>query len=417
MKFIIKGGHHLKGDVTISGMKNAATPIIAATLLTQEECIIKNVPRITDVEKMLGILQSLGAKASWDDEHTVRICCNNVDIRALDVKAVKSMRSSVLLIGPLLARFREAELPEPGGCILGNRSLDDHITALRMLGVTVEVHEGVYRFSAASLQGGLTYTNFSVTATENALMAAALTAQLTTIRLAASEPHVQDLCAILQKLGVDIQGIGTNTLTIRSTSPLRGAEHTLIPDQIEIGTFAVAAALTHGQLRIAPVVPEHLDVILLTLQRIGVPWSLHGNVLEVQHSSSALRAFRLQTLPSPGFPTDLQAPFGVLATQCTGTSLIHDPMYEGRMGYIAELIKMGANAIVADPHRVVVTGPTPLYGQEIKGLDIRAGATMVIAGLVAQGETVVHEAEKIDRGYERIEEKLRGLGADIQRVE
>jgi len=217
-------------------------------------------------------------------------------------------------------------------------------------------------------------------------------------------------------MGAKINGLGTHTLVIDGVETLHGTNHILIPDQIEAGTFAVAAAVTRGEVTIENIIPEHLEIILLNLERAGVKYELGENWLKIKPSTS-LRAFRLQTLPYPGFPTDLQAPFGVLATQCTGTSLIQDPMYEGRLGYVQELIKMGANAIVADPHRVIITGPTPLYGQEIKSFDLRAGATLIIAGLVAQGQTIINEAEVVDRGYEKIEERLSNLGARIKRVE
>jgi UDP-N-acetylglucosamine 1-carboxyvinyltransferase len=417
MRFIIHGGKHLSGKVQISGMKNAATPIIAATLLTKEECVLKNVPRITDVLRLLDILKSLGAKVEWEGEHTVKICCKDVDLKTLDKKLVQTMRSSALLLGPLLARFHNVEMPEPGGCIIGNRPLDTHVLALQALGVKVELGNGAYAFSTKGMQGGeVVLQEFSVTATENVLMASSLTPKKTVIKLAATEPHVQDLCLFLQRLGVKISTLASHTLEIQGTPQLSGACHSIIPDQVEIGTLASLAALTHGEIALSPIVPEHLDIILLKLKNIGVRFSIKDNTLLVQHSPRLLKAFRLQTFPYPGFPTDLQAPFGVLATQCNGTSLIQDPMYEGRLGYISELQKMGANAIIADPHRVIISGPTPLYGTEVKSLDLRAGATMIIAGLVAQGETIINNAEIIDRGYEKIEEKLKGVGADIQRV-
>jgi UDP-N-acetylglucosamine 1-carboxyvinyltransferase len=246
-------------------------------------------------------------------------------------------------------------------------------------------------------------------------MAASLAQGRTEVRLAAAEPHVQDLIKFLNNMGAKISGAGTHNLTVDGVNDLHGAHHILIPDQIEIGTLAVAAAVSRGEVTIENVVPGHLDIILLKLREAGVNLEVGDDFLKIKPSAD-LRAFRLQTLPHPGFPTDLQAPFGVLATQCNGTTLIQDPMFEGRMGYISELVKMGANAIVADPHRVVVTGPTPLYGQEIKSFDLRAGATLIIAGLIASGETIINEAEIVDRGYEAVEQKLSALGADIKRI-
>lgn len=415
-KFVIQGGKPLNGKIRAGGMKNAATPIIAAALLTSEECIIDNVPKILDVMRMLDILKSLGAKVEWSGEHEVKVCAKDVDIKSLDEKTVKSMRSSILFLGPLLARFKQVSIPEPGGCIIGNRPPDTHFYALEKIGARVRKENGHYRLETDNLVGSIVILpEFSVTATENLLMAASLAQGRTEVRLAAAEPHVQDLIKFLNSMGAKISGAGTHNLIIDGVEKLRGARHTLIPDQIEIGTLAVAAAVSRGEVTIENVVPAHLDIILLKLREAGVNLETGDNFLKIKPSAD-LRAFRLQTLPHPGFPTDLQAPFGVLATQCDGTTLIADPMFEGRLGYIGELVKMGANAIVADPHRVVVTGPTPLYGQEIKSFDLRAGATLIIAGLIASGETIINEAEIVDRGYEEIEKRLAGLGADIKRI-
>ncbi len=409
----IRGGFPLDGEIRVGGMKNAATPIIAATLLIPEPCVIRNVPRLSDVERMLDILRALGAEVAWTDEHELTIDAANADIGALDEKAMKSMRSSILFMGPLLARFREVRTSEPGGCIIGNRPIDTHLAALQALGATVGNEGGLYTLTTRGLVGGeITLPEFSVTATENAMMAAVTAKGRTTIKLAAAEPHVQDLATFLVAAGARIQGAGTHTIVIDGVERLRGATHEIIPDQIEAGTFAVLGALTKGTLRVAGVRRDHLDIILLTLRRAGVRFDMDGDAIVLPPQSS-LAAFRLQTMPYPGFPTDLQAPFGVLATQCVGTSLIHDPLFDGRFGYVSELVKMGANATVSDPHRVLVTGPTPLYGKEIRGLDLRAGATLVIAGLVAQAETVLHGAEVIDRGYEALARRLAAVGADI----
>lgn len=416
-KFVIEGGYPLSGTIKVAGMKNAATPIIAATLLTKEECIIDNLPRISDVLKMLEIIESLGGKVRWQGEHQVVISTSDIEPSSIDEKAVACMRSSILLLGPLLARFRNVKLPEPGGCIIGNRPIDTHLYALGKLGADISRENGHYNLKADNLRGNtIILPEFSVTATENTLMAASLVPGRTIIKLAAAEPHVQDLIKFLNNMGAKISGSGTHTLVIDGVKSLHGASHSVIPDQIEAGTFAVAAAVTRGEVTIENIIPEHLEIILLSLDKAGVKYELGENWLKIKPAAS-LQAFRLQTFPYPGFPTDLQAPFGVLATQCTGTSLIQDPMYEGRLGYVQELIKMGANAIVADPHRVIITGPTPLYGQEIKSFDLRAGATLIIAGLIAEGETVINEAEIVDRGYERIEERLSNLGARIKRVE
>lgn len=416
-RFIIEGGQELKGEIEVKGMKNAATPILASTLLISDTCILENVPLIADFLNLIEILKSLGSKIEFIEEHTVKINNQSVNLKSLDKELIKKMRSSILLMGPLLARFGQVEIPEPGGCIIGNRPIDSHLYALEKLGAQIEKEKNFYGLRTKGLIGKeIVMPEFSVTATENAIMAAVLAKGKTIIKIAAAEPHVQDLCNFLNKAGAKIGGIGTHTLEIEGVKKLKGVEYRIIPDQIEAGTLAVIGALNRGEMMIKNIVPEHLDIILLKLRQIGVNFELKENSLKIYHTTK-LKAFNLQTLPYPGFPTDLQAPFGVLATQCQGTSLIKDPMYEGRLGYIQELTKMGANAIIADPHRVIITGPTPLYGQEIKTPDLRAGATLIIAGLIAHGQTIINQAEIIDRGYEKIDERLAKLGAKIKRVE
>jgi UDP-N-acetylglucosamine 1-carboxyvinyltransferase len=418
-RFIINGGQPLNGEIRVGGMKNATTPIIAATLLIKEPVRLTNVPRLTDVEKMLDILRSLGSTAEWVGENEVTIDNAQADLASLNAKAVKAMRSSILLMGPLLARFHELQIPEPGGCIIGSRPLDSHFDVLGALGAEIEVDRasGLYHLKAAKLIGAVTYPVFSVTATENAIMAAVTAEGRTTIKLAAAEPHVEDLCRFLKAAGARIQGGGTHTVVIDGVATLHGTTHRIIPDTIEVGTFAALGAVTKGTLRITGIEPAHLDMPLLILKQIHANFTLEGDTL-IMGPHTALDAFRpkLQTLPYPGFPTDLQSPFGVIATQARGTSLIQDPMFEGRLGYTNELNKMGANCVICDPHRVLISGPTPLFGQEIRGLDLRAGATLVIAGLVASGETILHGAEIIDRGYEKLDERLAAVGADIKRA-
>jgi UDP-N-acetylglucosamine 1-carboxyvinyltransferase len=416
-KLIIRGGKRLDGEIRVAGMKNAATPIIAATLLTSEECFLDNIPRLSDVERMLDILRSLGAEVEWTGNNSLRICVKEINPENIDRKAVRALRSSVLLFGPLVARSGEVNISEPGGCIIGNRSLDTHLFALSELGAKISRTSTEYQIRSRGLTGAnIILPEFSVTATENVLMAAVLASGKTVVKIAAAEPHVQDLVAFLTKMGAKIRDAGSHTIEILGVEKLHGARHTIIPDQIEAGTFAALGAVTRGTVAIRGVEFGHLDSVLSVLRRARVNLEQDGDVLKIIPANS-LSAFRLQALPYPGFPTDLQAPFGVLATQAHGTSLIHDPLFEGRLGYIGELIKMGANAVVCDPHRVLISGPTPLYGTEIKSLDLRAGATMVIAGLVADGETIVSEAEVLDRGYENLDERLRALGAEIEKVD
>lgn len=412
---VIEGGLPLKGQIVIPGAKNAATPILAASLLTNEEVVINNVPAISDVSRMLDLLVQLGVKVKKEGSQ-VSLRADNIEAASLNKTLVKGMRSSVLMFGPLLARLGGVVLPEPGGCIIGNRPLDAHLFGLQQLGVEVEIDSDSYRLHAKKLIGTrIVLPEFSVTATENIIMAAVLAQGQTVIEIAAAEPHVQDLCNFLISMGAKIDGVGTHQLIIDGVDKLHGTTYTIIPDPIEAGTWAVLAAVSRGELLLEPVVPEHLSLVLLKLKNMGVLFEITKNTLKVK-ASRQLKNFKLQALPYPGFPTDLQAPFSVLATQANGTSLIHDPMYEGRLSYVSELIKMGANAMVADPHRVIISGPTPLYGKEIRSFDLRAGATLIIAGLIAQGETVIEGVEVVDRGYERLDERLTAVGAKLRRI-
>ncbi len=416
MKMLIKGGERLEGSLSVMGAKNAIAPLIAAMLLVKGRMLFTNVPRLTDLEHLLDILRGMGASVEWVGEHELALETSTLDPTALDSKLIKRMRFSILLLGPMLARFRRIEVPEPGGCSIGNRPIDAHLQVLSALGAVIERDEyGTMFMEAKDLRG--TYiisTGFSVTATENLIMAAVLATGKTSIRLAAAEPHVQDLCHFLIACGAKIRGIGTHSLEVVGVKHLQAPLQPwrVVPDMVEVGTLAIAAAITKGEVTINGVVPAHLDALRNALERAGVRYDLHKTSLTILRTSR-FEAFKLQTMIYPGFPTDLQALFGLLATQAQGTSLIHDPLFEARMGYVSELIKMGANAVVADPHRVFITGPTPLRGTEIRSLDLRAGATMVLAGLIAEGETLIHDAEMVYRGYERLDERLVALGASI----
>lgn len=415
-KFVIEGQRRLQGDVTVSGMKSAATALIAATILTTDECRISNVPRIADVFNMVKLLESMGGIVTWEDDHAIILRNAGLDHEKLDHAAMTTLRSSVLLLGPMAARFPQFSIARPGGDTIGNRPLDTHFEALTGLGVQFHDNKESIDVTRDILRGKkIVLPEFSVTATENLMMAAALADGTTIIQTAATEPHVQNLGAFLQAMGATIEGVGTHTMTIRGAQKLNGGAIRVIPDQIEIGTWAIAAAVTRGELTIHDVIPDHLDMVLLKLHHAGVRAVVKGTSLHVK-SGRRIKAFRLQSMPYPGFPTDLQAPFSVLATQAEGTSLIHDPLYEGRMGHIRELITMGANAVVCDPHRVLITGPTQLYGKESTSFDIRSGATLILAALVAHGTSTLGGIETVDRGYEKIEEKLRSIGAQIERI-
>lgn len=422
--FIIDGPKTLRGDYHIQGSKNAATPLIAATLLINDECILDNVPRVTDVEKMVELITSLGAKAVWTDKNQLTINTQNVSLSNMDESGIKSMRSSVLLIGPLLSRFNEITIPEPGGCFLGNRPLDTHFAVLQQFGAHIRQHISKagkisYTISAKELKGTtIVLPEFSVTATENAILLAVYAKGTTTIKLAAGEPHVQNLITFLDSAGAKIEEKTGHIVVVKGVSRLHGLAHRVIPDMLEAGTLATAGALVGKGMTIHGVSTNHLDIVLLKLKEAGVKFEIieNNSALKILPTKD-LRAFKLQSMPYPGFPTDLQEPFSLLATQCTGTTMIHDPLFEDRMRHIAELIKMGAKAIVCDPHRSLITGPSPLHGFEIKSPNIRGGAMLVIAGLIAQGETIIHDVEHtIDRGYEHFEERLNLLGAGIKRV-
>lgn len=416
MDLIIQGGRKLEGAIAVNGSKNAAGPLLAASVLIGGTMSFENVPRLTDVLKLLEILEGMGARVEWTGEHALRINTKDMDPTKLDRKRMKSMRYSILLLGPMLARFRKVVVPEPGGCNIGNRPIETHLFALGALGAKSEREaDGTLYLEARALKGGyVILPEFSVTATETLIMAAAVASGSTSIRLAAAEPHVQELCTFLNLCGARIRGIGTHDLEIEGVETLEAPKEawSVMPDMIEMGTFAAAAALTRGSLDIGPVIPSHLDATRSLLRRIGVQEEIKGDRWHVQ-GVAHMNAFKLQAMIFPGFPTDLQALFGLLATQCHGTSLIQEPLYESRLGYLNELAKMGANIIIADPHRAVVSGPTPLYGTEIRSLDLRAGATMILAGLIAEGETIIHDAEIIDRGYEHLADRLRAVGADI----
>ncbi|OHB20825.1 MAG: UDP-N-acetylglucosamine 1-carboxyvinyltransferase [Parcubacteria group bacterium RIFCSPLOWO2_01_FULL_48_18] len=423
--FIINGGRKLEGEVTVQGSKNAALPIIAATLLTDRSCILQNVPRIGDVLVMLQILRQMGSRQRWLDEHTIEIVNDEIDPVKLNGQLASRIRASILLIGPLLARGDEVSVSFPGGDKIGARPLDAHLNAFRDAGVSVEYdgRRGRYHFKITGKPlREIVLKELSVTATENMVMFFSLTPQATKIHLAAAEPHVQDLGLFLKKIGVEISGLGTHSLVIKGKKRAVGRKgvlapivHRIISDYLAVGTFLVVGALAAKKLIIHDAQCDHLIATLQKLKEFGVRFECRGRELIVG-AARTLKGANIQTLPYPGFPTDLQAPFGVLATQAQGESLIFDTLFENRLQYIDELKKMGARARVLDSHRASITGKTPLSGIEIRSLDIRAGATLVIAALIASGKSVIQGIEQIDRGYERLDEALQKLGADIKRI-
>ena len=415
-KFIINGGKTLSGEVKISGSKNAALPLIAASILLKETKL-SNVPRIDDVEAMLNIISYLGGEYKWLGENELLINTENLKSKPLPGSARK-LRASILFVGPLLARFGEAELPYPGGDIIGARPLDTHINAFKELGVDV-LEEKNLCFKVNKLNGaGLVLQEPSVTATENILMLAAGMANYQVeIRLAAAEPHVQNLCNFLVSAGVKISGIGTTTLKVLGHKyVLEKGEISVISDDLEVSAFAVLAAATKSHIKLLPVQFEYLDSVLMQLERMNVNFKKGEGYLEILPPTSHYKAFRIQSGLYPKLICDHLPPFAVLATQAEGASLVHEWLYEARQSYLRELIKMGANAVIMDPHRALIIGPTPLFGKEVTSFDIRSGMTMVVAALAAKGETVISGVEHIDRGYEKLEERLRLIGADIARI-
>jgi len=417
-KFIINGGKSLKGTVEIGGYKNAAGPVLAATLLTKEECVIGNLPRVTDVFNLIKVLESIGVETEWLEENKIKIKAGEkVDPEKMDYSTVEKMRISVLLIGPLLARFKKFKIPHPGGDKIGLRPIDSHLDALRKLGAEIYEKDNFYYFEAKNLQGKeVILSEFSVTATENLMMAASLVPGTTAIKTAAAEPQVQDTGDILKEMGVEIKGVGTHLVTIKGQKKLHGVKHSVISDPLEAGTFIVLAAVAQGEVEIKSVIIEHLELFLEKLKEIGVNMEIRSNSVIVKPSLN-LQATKIQSLPFPGFPTDLQPMVSVLLTQAKGKSLVHDPLYESRLGHLKELKKMGADIEIADPHRAFIFGPTPLKANKITGMDIRAGASLIIAALIAKGKSEIYGVEQIDRGYEKIDEKLQKLGAEIERVE
>ena len=416
-QFLVQGGAPLSGEVTIGGSKNATLPILAATLLATGESVLNNVPDISDVHAYIEILNSLGASASYENG-TVRVDATNISPTDVDPNLVKHMRSSILLLGPLLGRFGEAKLAFPGGCVLGKRSVHAHVHALSALGAElIESSDHVHMRT-----DGLKGTTFimaeaSVTATENALMAAVMAEGRTEIRWAAMEPHVQDLCHFLVALGAKIEGIGTHTLIVEGGQLLTGAEHTVISDYIEAGTFIIAAVLTNGDVQVKRCPVPHLDSFWQKLTEVGANFEIDGDTVHVKPHQGLKCIEKLQTSVYPGFATDLQAPFTLLLTQCEGASKVHETLFEGRLNYLGELERMGVRVELLNPHQAVIHGVARLKAAPIVSYDLRAGAAMVLAALIADGESTISDINYIDRGYEHFEEKLRALGAKIERIQ
>ncbi len=426
-KFVIEGGRPLSGTVVPAGNKNGALPALAASLLTEQEVVVRNVPRIGDVDTMLALLERLGVKVDWREEHVVALRADNLSGTEVDRVLSERIRASFLCAGPLLARMGRVQMPPPGGDVIGRRRLDPHLDAFRALGAVVESTRSAYTIVAP--RGGLRACDFfmdepSVMGTENALMAAALTPGTTVIHNAASEPHVQDLARMLLQMGAKIEGIGSNVLIVEGQSELDGADYTISPDYIEVGSFVALAAVTGGELRIKDINFDHLRMTMLIFERLGCRMERDGDDLVVP-SSQRLRVendegdaiAKIDDGPWPAFPADLTSIALALATQSEGLVLIFEKMFENRLFFVDKLVSMGARVLLCDPHRAVVSGPSRLHGEKMESPDIRAGMAMLIAALCAEGRSEIGNIRQIDRGYERIDDRLRALGAQIERVQ
>ncbi|MBE0699320.1 MAG: UDP-N-acetylglucosamine 1-carboxyvinyltransferase [Anaerolineaceae bacterium] len=421
-KFIIEGGIPLNGEVIASGNKNAALPLLAACLMTTEPVILHNVPEIVDVQTMRALLVSLGVQITTVGENVWRVQASEVKPANLDPDLTRKIRASFLLAGPMTARAGELHLPPPGGDVIGRRRVDTHLLALRKLGAEVD-YDRSYHFRANGLTGAdILLDEASVTGTENAIMAAVLAKGDTIIRNAASEPHVQELCHFLNRLGAKIENIGSNTLHVQGVNALHGGEFTIGPDYLEVVSFIGAAIVTRGEIRIRNAGPQYLDMIRLVLGRLGVDWQVEGGDIlvsaeqrmEIEPDLGGAIPY-ISVMPWPAFPTDLMSIAIVIATQSKGSVLFHDWMYPSRMFFTDKLVGMGAQIVLCDPHRCIVQGPTQLFPEKMESPDIRAGMALLLAALSAPGKSTIRNIGQIDRGYERVDAKLASLGARIQR--
>ncbi len=425
--YVIRGGRPISGTVKPGGNKNAALPMLAASLLTRDDVTLANVPQIRDVRMMLQLIGGLGAEVDQEAPDRWRVAAGELTTRALDPTLAREIRASFLLAGPLVARGGRAVLPRPGGDRIGRRPLDTHVHAFRALGAEVEVEPDRYVIRAPSGLVGcdLFLPEMSVMGTENAVMAASLARGTTIVRNAASEPHVQELCLLINAMGGRVSGIGTNRLSIEGQDELGGATATIGPDPVEVGSFIGLAAVTGGELRITNAEPaRHHRMTALGFARLGIRWRIDGDDIVVPadqelvvHDDMHGAIPKIDDGPWPAFPPDLVSIMVVLATQATGTILIHEKMFESRLFWVDRLIAMGARIVLCDPHRAVVVGPSQLYGQHLASPDIRAGMALVIAALCANGESVIRNIHQVERGYELLHSRLSALGGEVERVE
>lgn len=419
MRFKVVGGRKLKGEIEIKGAKNAALKIIPAAVLASSPSIIKNVPRISDIEKLVEIIRSIGAEIEFSGNE-VKIDPRKINSFHLDEKLVKKLRGSIVLAGPLLSRFGEVILSQPGGCLIGARPIDDHLDVFEQMGINVKKEGDTFHLIGKPKAGHVVLRKMSVTTTENAIMTAVLSEGTTYIHVAASEPEIKDLADYLNKMGAKIKGAGTNEIEIEGVSKLEGTQHSVLPDRIEAGTYIIAGLITNSEIVVGPVISHHNDIFFKKLKDAGAKFEIFERD-EKEYVKTLpggkFIASDIDPRPYPGFPTDLQPQYAVLMTQAEGKTEIFDTLFDGRFRYLEELRLMKANTEVLNPNRITIQGPTHLKGAEVSSLDIRGGAAVVLASLIAEGQSIINNIEFVDRGYEDIDGKLRKIGAQIERID
>ncbi|MFA5087328.1 MAG: UDP-N-acetylglucosamine 1-carboxyvinyltransferase [Candidatus Paceibacterota bacterium] len=420
--FLIKGGNKLSGEISVRGSKNAAFPVLMATLLTEEDCVIDNIPLVEDIFRLFEIFESMDVKVSWLSERKVKINAKGMDPLKINKQLVLKFRGSVLLFGAILARFKKVELPQPGGCIIGARPIDTHLNAFSQAGVEVKEKNNNFSLIAPEKikENEIILNEISVTGTENILLFCSTVNEKMVIKGADGDYQNQELAKVLKKMGVKISGEGQHKITIKGADKLKGFKHFIMYDPIEAGTFILLALAAKGDILVKNVEYNFLEFPLKKLKDWGAQFEIKnkkdGRADIRVIPSEEMMIFKAQSLPYPGFPSDLLSPLIVLATQTKDTTLIHDPLYESRFRYIDALVKMGADILLLDSHRANVKGPSKLFGTNTGSFDLRGGASLIIAGLIAEGETVISDIYQVDRGYEKIEERLKALGADIKRI-
>lgn len=415
-QLIINGGKKLFGTVSVSGAKNAALAIIPASILSKSVCVVENVPCVNDILVLIDAMRELGVKVEYLDEHTIRIDSTKVNTNRVDYEHINKIRASYYLLGALLGRFKEAEVALPGGCNIGNRPIDQHIKGFEALGAQVTIEHGMIKAKSSLLKGNNIYLDVvSVGATVNIILAAVLAEGLTVIENAAKEPHIVDVANFLNSMGADIKGAGTDTIKVHGVETLHGTQYMMIPDQIEAGTYMVAGAITGGDVTVTNLIPKHMEAISAKLKEMGVGIEELDEGIRV-FVKEPLKNIHVKTLPYPGFPTDMQPQITALLATTPGTSLMTEGVWESRFQYTDELNRMGAN-IKVEGSTAFITGVKGLTGAEVTSTDLRAGAALVLAGLAAEGRTVINHVDYIDRGYEHIETKLQALGANIHRIQ